>query len=72
MAGTANSNRNTYKIVLQTYPDVLNVSQMCEVLSISTKTGYKLLNEKKIESIKVGRSYKIAKVHILNYLKVYK
>ena len=34
---------------------------MSQALGISTKTGYKLIRENKIESLKVGRSYRIPK-----------
>jgi len=38
---------NPYRNMLKNYPDVLTVEQMCEILGgISTKTGYKLINEK--------------------------
>ena len=60
----------TYKTILKNYPDVMNIEQMCEVLGISTKTGYRLLKEGQIESLKVGRSYRIPKVKILQYLNI--
>lgn len=60
----------TYKTILKNYPDVMNIEQMCEVLGISTKTGYRLLKEGQIESLKVGRSYRITKVKILQYLNI--
>ena len=61
--------KNVYTKMLKNYPDVLNVTQMCEALGgISTKTGYKLIREKKIESIKVGREYKIAKINLIDFI----
>ena len=61
--------KNLYTKMLKDYPDVLNVYQMCKALGgISTKTGYKLLKEKKIESIKVGREYKIAKINLIDFI----
>ncbi len=30
-----------YASVLKDYPDVLSVEEMCDALSISTKTGYR-------------------------------
>ena len=59
-----------YKVMLKDYPDVLNIEQMCEALSVSTKTGYKLLKSGTIQSLKVGRSYRIPKAHLLAYLSV--
>ena len=42
--------------------------EMCEILSISTKTGYRILREGKILSLKVGRAYRIPKAHLFTYL----
>ena len=52
------------------YPDVVTVEQMSQMLGISDKTAYALLRDNKIEHFKVGRTYKIPKIHILSYLKV--
>ena len=61
---------DAYSIMLKDYPDVLNIGEMCAVLNVSSKTVYKLLKEGKISSIKVGRSYRIPKVHVLTYLNI--
>ena len=37
------SQRDAYKLMLKDYPDVMSIEQMCEILSISTKTGYRIL-----------------------------
>jgi len=55
-------------IMLNNYPDVLSLEQMCEILHICTKTGSRLIKEKKILSLRIGRTYRIPKVHILAYL----
>lgn len=61
--------RNEYAKMLKQYPDVLKLEQMCEALGgMSTKTGYKMLKEGKINCIKVGREYRITKVDIIEYL----
>ena len=62
------SQTEVYKVALSGYPDVMSVEQMCEVLSISTKTGYKMLREGKIQSIKVGREYIVTKLDLIDYL----
>lgn len=67
---SAISPRDAYKLMLRDYPDVLNIRQMSELLGVSTKTGYKLLREGKIDALKVGRTYRIPKAHILTYLKI--
>lgn len=61
--------KSAYLKMLKNYPDVLNVEQMCELLgSISIKTGYKILKEKKIDSVKFGRAYLITKINIIDFL----
>ena len=61
--------RNEYMKMLKKYPDVLNINQMCDALGgLSTKTGYKLLKENKIENMKIGRDYRITKINVVDYL----
>lgn len=59
-----------YTLMLKNYPDIMDISQLCEVLCISTKTGYKLLQSGDISCLKAGRTYRIPKVHLLSYLKI--
>ena len=59
-----------YRVMFRDYPDVVTVEQMSRMLGISDKTAYALLRDNKIEHFKVGRTYKIPKIHILSYLKV--
>lgn len=53
-------------------PDVMDITEMCRVLDISTKTGYRLLKNGDISSLKIGRAYRIPKAHLLAYLKIRK
>lgn len=51
------------------YPDVVDIKQMCEMLGkISTKTGYRLLAGKQIQSIRIGRHYRIPKCSIISFV----
>ena len=54
--------------MLQGYPEVLNIEQMCDILKVSTKTGYRLLKDGQIQTLKIGRSYRIPKAHLVAYL----
>ena len=65
------SGKEAYSLILRGFPDIMNVEEMCTALSISTKTGYKLLKEGKINGMKVGRTYRIPKVHVLEYMKIF-
>lgn len=60
--------KEIYKVVFQDYPDVVDVSQMCEMLNICIKNGYDLLRENRIKHFKIGRVYKIPKYHIITFL----
>ncbi|MBQ6902164.1 MAG: helix-turn-helix domain-containing protein [Oscillospiraceae bacterium] len=61
--------RNEYIKMFRKYPELLRIEQLCEALGgVSIKTGYKLLQEKKIDSLKVGREYRVTKVDLINYL----
>lgn len=53
---------------LENYPDVLTVGQLSEILQISTKTCYALLQDGCIENIKIGRAYKIFKANLIKFL----
>lgn len=64
------SQEQAYRVMLKRYPDVLDVKQMCKILGISMKTGYALVKDNKIESLKVGRAYRIPKPFLLSYLRI--
>lgn len=60
-----------FSLVFPGYPDVVSIEQMCEMLGdISIKTGYALLRENKIKHFKVGRAYRISKLHIFEFLSI--
>ena len=60
---------DVYKEVLKDYPDILTVEEMSKALGVSSKTGYQLLRDNKIEHLKVGRAYRVPKAHLLSYLR---
>ena len=62
--------KDVYSVMLREYPDVMNIEQMSQALGVSTKTGYGLLKSGKVACLKVGRAYRIPKVHLLTYMKV--
>lgn len=59
-----------YKSVLKEYPDVMSVEEVSAALGVSDKTVYRLLHEKKIEHIMMGRKYRIPKAHLFFYLRL--
>ena len=53
----------------EAYPDVVSVKQMCIMLGgISMKTAYKLLGNGEIHHLKIGKSFKIPKICVIEYL----
>ena len=58
-----------YNLLFTEYPDVVNVKQMCEMLGgISNKTGYGLIRSDKIKSFTIGRSVRVPKIHIIDFV----
>ena len=64
------STKDAYNLMLKEYPDVLDINQMSAARGVSTTTGYQLLRNGEITCLKVGRSYRIPKAHLLTYLKI--
>ena len=62
--------KDAYSVMLREYPDVMNIEQMSQALGVSTKTGYGLLKSGKVACLKVGRAYRIPKVHLLDYISI--
>ena len=51
------------------YPDVVGVEEICSMLGgISKKLARKLLSNKKIESLLIGREYKTTKQDVIDYI----
>ena len=55
---------------IKDYPDILDVSQMAQLFSVSKKTAYKFLVEDKIAYIRVGHQYRIPKMNVIRYLRM--
>ena len=53
---------------LELLPAVLTVQQAARVLNISKNTAYELVRSGKIQSVKLGRIYRIPKDSITEYL----
>ena len=51
------------------YPDVVDVEQLREMLGgISRKLAYRLLTSGELRSVRIGRSYRIPKLCVIEYL----
>lgn len=70
MGVAAFTEKDAYRLMLRNYPDVMSVQQMCDILHISTKTGYRMIRNQEIQVLKIGRSYRVPKLTILRHLTV--
>jgi len=50
------------------YPDVVNVKQLQEMLSIGRNTAYELIGSRKLKSIRINNQIKIAKQSVVDFL----
>ena len=65
------SKQEIYCMVFREYPDVLDVKQVSKLLGVSTKTVYRLVREGKLDSLKIGREFRVPKVTVMIYAKVF-
>ena len=61
--------KENYSLMFTSYPDIVDITQMRKMLGgIGVTLAYKLVKERKIKSINIGREYKIPKSYIIEYL----
>lgn len=60
--------KENYQMMFTTYPDVVTISQLKEMLSIGITLAYRLVKQNTINAIKIGREYKIPKANVIAYL----
>lgn len=51
------------------YPDILTIRQVAQALGIGTKAAYALVNDKKLGAIRVGRTIKVPKFSLEEFVK---
>jgi excisionase family DNA binding protein len=51
------------------YPDIMSVNDLRSALGIGRTKAYELINSGEIKSIKVGKSIKIPKIALLDYIR---
>ena len=54
--------------MFESYPDVVSVEDLMQMLQIGQVLAYKLVKRGEIKSRKVGREYKIPKINVISYL----
>jgi len=50
------------------YPDVVGIEQLQSMLGIGRKLAYRLIQDGQIESLRIGRTYKIPKANVISYI----
>ena len=61
--------KENYKMMFTSYPDLVDdITQLKEMLGIGITLAYRLVRNKTIKALKVGRQYKIPKRNVIAYL----
>lgn len=60
--------KENYEMMFTSYPDLVDINQLKEMLGIGITLAYKLVRNKTIQALKVGRQYKIPKRNVIAYL----
>lgn len=54
--------------ILQEYPDLLTLDQLCDILHVGRKSGRQLLSSGEIPYMKIGKYFRIPKIYIIDFL----
>lgn len=57
-----------YEPLFTEYPDVVTVSELCDMLGIGMKKAYKLVRDGTLQAIPCSRKIIVAKVTVINYV----
>ena len=58
-----------HKGMFSTYPDIVDVKQLCEMLGgVGPKAAYKLLHNGDILYFKIGKAFRIPKSSVIDFL----
>ena len=60
--------KENYDMMFTSYPDLVNIVQLKEMLGIGVTLAYRLVKNNTIPAFKIGREYKITKRNIISYL----
>jgi len=55
--------------MLDQYPDVLTVREVCNVLRVSKTTAYRLLKTGQLSSRRIGSALRISKESLIDFLR---
>lgn len=60
--------KELYQMMFPTFPDIVTVRQLQEMLGISRQLAYNLINNGELQAVKIGNTFKIPKVSVINYV----
>lgn len=60
--------KENYEMMFTSYPNLVDITQLKEMLGIGITLAYRLVRNNTIQALKVGRQYKIPKRNIISYL----
>ena len=60
--------KENYEMMFTSYPDLVDITQLKEMLGIGVTLAYRLVKNNTIPAFKIGREYKIPKRNIISYL----
>lgn len=60
--------RELYQMMFPEYPGIVTVKELREMLGISRKLAYKLIDYGYIHAVKIGTTLKIPKISVINYV----
>lgn len=61
--------KNKNPASIRSYPDLMTVKDIQDILHIGRSTAYKLLQSGKLNSIRIGSIYRIPKAYLSEYIK---
>lgn len=60
--------KELYAMMFPDYPDIVTIPQLQEMLGASRHKAYELVKDGEIAGVRIGKSYKIPKVNVINYI----
>lgn len=60
--------KELYQMMFPEYPDIVNIDQLQTMLKVSRHLAYRLINDGYIKALKIGNSFRIPKVNIIDFI----
>lgn len=54
--------------LFEEYPELVSVSDLMNMLGIGRVLAYRLISDKKVKAVKIGREYKIVKNSVISLI----